>query len=51
MLVETPEGGRPVLSLPINNTQNANEIYGKGCANCHQQVHGSNHPNGKFFLR
>jgi DmsE family decaheme c-type cytochrome len=35
----------------LNNSQNANKIYAKSCANCHQQVHGSNHPNGKFFLR
>ena len=35
----------------LMNTQNANKIYGKSCANCHQQVHGSNHPNGKTFLR
>ncbi len=35
----------------LQTSQNANKIFGKGCANCHQQVHGSNHPNGKFFLR
>jgi DmsE family decaheme c-type cytochrome len=35
----------------LMTSQNANKIYGKACANCHQQVHGSNHPNGKFFLR
>ena len=35
----------------LNNSGNANKMYGKSCANCHQQVHGSNHPNGKFFLR
>ena len=35
----------------LQTSQNANKMYGKGCANCHQQVHGSNHPNGKFFLR
>jgi len=35
----------------LQNSQNANKMYGKSCANCHQQVHGSNHPNGKFFLR
>lgn len=35
----------------LMNTQNANKIYGKSCVNCHQQVHGSNHPNGKTFLR
>lgn len=37
--------------LTLQTTQNANKMYGKSCANCHQQVHGSNHPNGKFFLR
>jgi len=26
-------------------------MFGKSCANCHQQVHGSNHPSGKFFVR
>ena len=35
----------------LQNSQNANKIFGKSCASCHQQVHGSNHPNGKFFLR
>jgi DmsE family decaheme c-type cytochrome len=35
----------------LQTSQNANKIYGKSCANCHQQVHGSNHPNGKTFLR
>jgi DmsE family decaheme c-type cytochrome len=35
----------------LNNAATANKMFGKGCANCHQQVHGSNHPNGKFFLR
>jgi DmsE family decaheme c-type cytochrome len=35
----------------LNNSQNANKIYGKGCVNCHQQIHGSNHPNGQMFLR
>jgi DmsE family decaheme c-type cytochrome len=35
----------------LNNSQNANKMYAKGCANCHQQVHGSNHPNGKFLMR
>jgi DmsE family decaheme c-type cytochrome len=35
----------------LNNAATANKMFAKGCANCHQQVHGSNHPNGKFFLR
>ncbi len=25
--------------------------YNRGCLNCHQQVHGSNHPSGKTFTR
>jgi DmsE family decaheme c-type cytochrome len=33
------------------NSQNANKITGRACANCHQQIHGSNNPNGKAFLR
>ena len=37
--------------LTLQTSQNANKMFGKSCANCHQQVHGSNHPNGKFFLR
>jgi len=24
--------------------------FNKGCANCHSQVHGSNHPSGKTFI-
>lgn len=35
----------------LNNSQNANKMFGKACVNCHQQVHGSNHPSGKFFTR
>ncbi len=35
----------------LNNSTGSNRMTSKGCANCHQQVHGSNHPNGKFFLR
>lgn len=32
-------------------SQNANKIYGRSCIVCHQQIHGSNHPSGKAFLR
>ena len=35
----------------LGNSQNANKIFGKACASCHQQVHGSNAPSGKAFLR
>lgn len=33
------------------NSQNANKITGRSCMNCHQQIHGSNSPNGKALLR
>jgi DmsE family decaheme c-type cytochrome len=35
----------------LNNTQNANKIFARGCTNCHQMVHGSNAPSGKALLR
>jgi DmsE family decaheme c-type cytochrome len=35
----------------LNNSTNANKIYGRQCAECHQLVHGSNAPSGKAFLR
>ena len=35
----------------LNNSQNANKIYGRSCVVCHQLVHGSNAPSGKAFLR
>ncbi len=33
------------------NSSNANKITGRSCMNCHQQIHGSNSPNGKALLR
>ena len=35
----------------LSTSQNANKILGRGCVNCHQQIHGSNAPSGQFFLR
>jgi DmsE family decaheme c-type cytochrome len=35
----------------LQNSQNANKIFGRSCLSCHQQVHGSNAPSGKAFLR
>ncbi len=35
----------------LRNSQSANKMFGKSCASCHQQVHGSNAPSGKAFLR
>jgi len=33
------------------NSTNSNKITGRGCVVCHQQIHGSNAPSGKAFLR
>jgi DmsE family decaheme c-type cytochrome len=35
----------------LANSANGNKIYGRSCIVCHQQIHGSNSPNGKAFLR
>jgi DmsE family decaheme c-type cytochrome len=35
----------------LNNSTSANKIYGRSCVVCHQQIHGSNAPSGKAFLR
>jgi DmsE family decaheme c-type cytochrome len=35
----------------LANSTNANKIFGRSCTSCHQQVHGSNAPSGKAFLR
>lgn len=29
----------------------SNRLFNRSCTNCHSQVHGSNHPSGKTFLR
>ncbi len=34
-----------------NNDSSARMIVGRNCANCHSQVHGSNHPSGANLLR
>jgi DmsE family decaheme c-type cytochrome len=41
----------PYEGYQLNNSQNANKIFTRGCTNCHQQVHGSNAPAGAFLLR
>lgn len=37
----------PVQAQPLGSIKNFN----RGCTNCHSQIHGSNHPSGKDFLR
>jgi DmsE family decaheme c-type cytochrome len=29
----------------------SNRLFARGCVNCHQNIHGSNHPSGHTFLR
>jgi DmsE family decaheme c-type cytochrome len=29
----------------------SNRLLIRGCSNCHQMIHGSNHPSGEYFLR
>ena len=29
----------------------SNRLFNRSCQNCHSQIHGSNDPSGKFFLR
>ncbi len=35
----------------LTSSSSANRIAGRGCVVCHQQLHGSNSPSGKAFLR
>ncbi len=35
----------------LQNSTNGNKIFGRSCTVCHQQIHGSNAPSGKAFLR
>lgn len=35
----------------FKNSSNGNKVTGRGCVICHSQIHGSNSPNGKAFLR
>jgi DmsE family decaheme c-type cytochrome len=35
----------------LQNSQNANKIFSRGCITCHQLIHGSNAPSGKALLR
>ena len=43
-IVNTPQG------LPGGSSPSAYLLAG-GCVNCHSQIHGSNHPSGRAFMR
>ena len=46
-------GTRHPSTIYDNNAVNArsNRIVGRSCVNCHQQIHGSNHPSGQSLTR
>jgi len=37
--------------LPGGSGEPAAQLLGRGCLNCHSHIHGSNDPNGGFWLR
>jgi len=37
--------------LPPSASTSMNRLVNRGCVNCHQAIHGSNHPGGVHFLR
>lgn len=48
------QAGHPSLSLTPNGLPGRNPsafLLGRSCANCHSQVHGSNHPSGAKLMR
>jgi DmsE family decaheme c-type cytochrome len=38
-----------IYDKAVQNT--SNRIFGRSCASCHAQIHGSNHPSGNFLVR
>jgi DmsE family decaheme c-type cytochrome len=38
-------------TLYDNPDLTSNRLFNRSCLNCHSQVHGSNHPSGKYLLR
>ena len=47
-------GGHPVTAYTTENMENSFQqrfLLGRSCANCHSQVHGSNHPSGVLNTR
>jgi DmsE family decaheme c-type cytochrome len=41
----------PYEGYVLANGTNSNRLYGRSCAACHQNIHGSNAPSGQAFLR
>jgi DmsE family decaheme c-type cytochrome len=49
----TPRPGvtTPIPNNPTRNLQPSVFFFNRSCTNCHSQLHGSNHPSGKYFTR
>jgi DmsE family decaheme c-type cytochrome len=47
--VHTRHPGTMYDKLAVNSR--SNRIIGRSCVNCHQQIHGTNHPSGVVFVR
>ena len=47
--VHTRHPGTMYDQVAVNNR--SNRIIGRACVNCHQQIHGTNHPSGVVFVR
>jgi DmsE family decaheme c-type cytochrome len=41
----------PATIYDANQLKTSNRIFGRSCVQCHQQLHGSNHPSGNFLVR
>ena len=41
----------PITGAPMTANAPAPQMAFRGCVNCHSQIHGSNHPAGRTFLR
>lgn len=41
----------PATIYDATNAKTSNRAFGRSCVQCHQQIHGSNHPAGNFFVR
>lgn len=44
-------GGRHPATLYDRQDLASNRLFNRSCTNCHSQIHGSNHPSGRYFLR
>jgi DmsE family decaheme c-type cytochrome len=44
-------GTRHPSTLYDNPDLVGNRLFNRSCTNCHSQIHGSNHPSGKYFER